>query len=240
MSKLMTSMSKSPAVLLALSLLSAPLASPALAQTTNNGITTQEASASDAFPGLKGFLNLPAADRSQINVYYAVRIKHADPAAVKIVMTHNGQSQPLRIGADGRITPLPTRDQLNSGAKITISGPASGSYAMKLHVFSPQPNGKTYDAAGLATGVRQANSAMGKIAGALALMLPKLDRVYFVGGGTGEAEFAGGQKKPLPRTTSAGEYPAGTPYFVPGQMNGATRLTFSNTVSLAHYDNPPK
>lgn len=237
---IMLKLMKSAAPLVALSLMSALLASPVLAQTTTNGITTQEASASDAFPGLKGFLNLPAADRSQINVYYAVRIKHADPAAVKIVMTHNGQSQPLRVGPDGRITPLPTRDQLNSGARIRISGPASGSYAMKLHVFSPQSNGKTYDAAALATGVRQANSAMSRIAGPLALMLPKLDRVYFVGGGNGEAEFANGQKKPLPKTTSAGEYPAGTPYFVPSQMNGATRLTFSNTVSLAHYDNPPK
>lgn len=237
---IMLKLMKSAAPLVALGLMSIPLASPVLAQTTTNGITTQEASASDAFPGLKGFLNLPAADRSQINVYYAVRIKHADPAAVKIVMTHNGQSQTLRVGPDGRINPLPTREQLNGGAKIRISGPASGSYAMKLHVFSTQPNGKTYDAAGLANGVRQANSAMGKIAGALALMLPKLDRVYFVGGGNGEAEFANGQKKPLPKTTSAGEYPAGTPYFVPAQMNGATRLTFSNTVSLAHYDNPPK
>lgn len=237
---IMLKLMKFAAPLVALSLMSIPLASPVLAQTTTNGITTQEASASDAFPGLKGFLNLPAADRSQINVYYAVRIKHADPAAVKIIMTHNGQSQTLRVGPDGRITPLPTRDQLNSGARIRISGPASGSYAMKLHVFSPQSNGKTYDAAALATGVRQANSAMSRIAGPLALMLPKLDRVYFVGGGNGEAEFAGGQKKPLPRTTSAGEYPLGTPYFVPSQMNGATRLTFSNTVSLAHYDNPPK
>ncbi len=240
MSKLMKSVSKSAFALLALGLLSAPLASPVLAQTTSNGITTQEAAASDAFPGLKGFLNLPAAERSQINLYYAARIKRADPSAVKITLTHNGQSQPLHVGADGRITPLPTREQLNGGAKIKISGPASGSYAMKLHVFSTQPNGKTYDAPALATGIKQANSAMGKIAGALALMLPKLDRVYFVSGGTGEVEFANGQKKPLPKTTSAGEYPAGTPYFVPSQMTGATKLHFSNTVSMAHYDNPPK
>ena len=240
MSNLMNALSKSAAPLLALSLLSAPFSSPALAQSTTNGITTQEAAVSDAFPGLKGFLNLPAAERSQINLYYAARIKRADPSAVKITLTHNGQSQPLRVGADGRITPLPTREQLNGGAKITISGPATGSYAMKLHVFSTQPNGKTYDANSLNTGIRQANAAMSKIAGALALMLPKLDRVYFVGGGNGEAEFGNGQKKPLPKTTSAGEYPAGTPYFVPAQMAGATKLHFNNAVSMAHYDNPPK
>jgi len=233
MSKLMKTLSKA---VLAVTLVSSPL----MAQTTDNGVTTQEAAASDAFPGLKGFLNLPAADRSQINLYYAARIKRADPSAVKIILTHNGQSQPLHVGPDGRITPLPTREQLNGGAKIKISGPASGSYAMKLHVFSTQPNGKTYDAAGLITGIKQGNAAMSKIAGPLALMLPKLDRVYFIGGGNGEAEFANGQKKPLPKTTSAGEYPTGTPYFVPSQMSGATRLLFSNTVTLAHYDNAPK
>ncbi|HTN41722.1 MAG TPA: hypothetical protein VLZ84_11255, partial [Asticcacaulis sp.] len=101
MSKLMNALAKSAAPVLVLGLLSAPVSSAALAQSTNNGITTQEAAASDAFPGLKGFLNLPAAERSQINLYYAVRIKHADPSAVKITLTHNGQSQPLRVGADG-------------------------------------------------------------------------------------------------------------------------------------------
>ena len=236
MSKLLKTLSKPAAAVLALTLVSSPL----MAQTSANGITTQEAAASDAFPGLKGFLNLPAADRSQINIYYAARIKRADMSAVKITLTHNGQSLPLHVGADGRITPLPTREQLNGGAKITISGPASGSYAMKLHVFSTQPNGKIYDAASLATGIKQGNSAMSKIAGPLALMLPKLDRVYFVGGGNGEAEFANGQQKPLPRTTTKGEYPVGTPYFVSSQMNGATRLNFSNLVTLAHYDNAPK
>ena len=44
MSKLMKTLSKT---VLALTLLSSPL----MAQTTNNGVTTQEAAASDAFPG---------------------------------------------------------------------------------------------------------------------------------------------------------------------------------------------
>jgi hypothetical protein len=241
MSKFVKNLSKPAAALLAFTLACAPLATPVMAQpTTADGITTQEAAASEAFPGLKGFLNLSASDRSQLGIYYVVRIKRADPAAVKITMTYNGQSQALRIAPDGRILPLPTREQLNGGARITISGPASGTYAMKIHVYSSQPNGRTYNASALATGIRQGNSAMSKIAGALALMVPKLDRVYFVGGGSGEAEFANGQKKALPRTTSAGEFPAGTPYFVPSDMSGAIRLHFSNTVSLAHYDNAPK
>ncbi|MGA9658973.1 MAG: hypothetical protein WBQ60_07740 [Asticcacaulis sp.] len=221
----------------ALALLSAPVSgSAAPAPVTANGITTQNASASDAFPGLKGFLNLPASARNQLSVYYVLRVKHADPAAVKITMSYKGQTTPIRLGSDGRLTPLPTRDQLNGGATVSISGPESAGVGMKLHVYSPQPDSTTYDAQALATGVQQGNAAMSKIAGPLALMLPKLDRVYMVGGGDGVAEWANGQKKPLPKTASKGEYPAGTPYFVPSDMKGAVRLTFSHKVTLAHYD----
>jgi len=207
--------------------------------TTENGVSTQSASAADAFPGLKGFLNLPASDRSQINVYYTARIKNADPSKVRITLVDGGKSQTLSVAHDGRITPLPTRDQLNSGARVTISGPATGTYAMRIHVYSTQPNGRTYDAAGLALGVKQGNAAMGKIAGALSMLLKKLDRVYFVGGGSGTVTVDG-QERPLPRTSGDGEYPAGTPYFQPSAFPGATKITLGNAPSIALFDNPPK
>ncbi|MBW8734782.1 MAG: hypothetical protein JF571_10840 [Asticcacaulis sp.] len=207
--------------------------------TTENGVSTQSASAADAFPGLKGFLNLPAADRSQINLYYTARIKNADPSKVRITLVDGSRTQTLTVARDGRITPLPTREQLNSGARVTISGPASGTYAMRIHVYSTQPDARTYDAAGLATGVRQGNAAMGKIAGALSILIKKLDRVYFVGGGSGTVTVDG-QERPLPRTDGGGEYPAGTPYFQPSAFPGATKITLSNTPSIALFDNPPK
>ncbi len=207
--------------------------------TTENGVSTQSAAAADAFPGLKGFLNLPASDRSQINVYYTARIKNADPSKVRITLTDGGRSQDLNVARDGRITPLPTREQLNNGTRITISGPATGTYAMRIHVYSTQPNARTYDAAGLALGVKQGNAAMGKIAGALSMLLKKLDRVYFVGGGSGTV-LVDGQERQLPRTEGAGEYPAGTPYFQPSAFPGATKITLGNVPSIALFDNPPK
>ena len=207
--------------------------------TTQNGVSTQSAAAADAFPGLKGFLNLPASERSQISVYYTARIKNADPSQVHITLVDGGRSQTLNVARDGRITPLPTREQLNSGARITISGPATGTYAMRIHVYSTQSAGRSYDAAGLALGVRQGNAAMGKIAGALSMLLKKLDRVYFVGGGSGTV-LIDGQERPLPRTDGSGEYPSGTPYFQPSAFPGATKITLSNAPSIALFDNPPK
>ena len=215
----------------------AALKTPAVS--TQNGISSSSASASDAFPGLKGFLNLPAADRSQINIYYTARIKHADPSQVHMTLTDGSGNHTLMIRPDGRIEPLPTRDQLNNGAKVTISGPDTGSYAMRIHVYSTQPRGTTYDAAALVTGIKQGNSAMGKVAGPAAILLKKLDRVYFVGGGSATVQ-TGGQQQPLPRTSGDGEYPSGTPYFVPSDFQGATRISLSATPSIVLLDNSSK
>lgn len=229
------------AAVLTLALLGGPasvMATPA--PTTSNGITTQNASAADAFPGYRDFLNMPADQRSQVNLYYVLRIKRADPAKVHVTLTYRGVTTPIQILTGGRLSPLPTREQLNGGAQISISGPEGAGVAMKIHPYSTQPNGREYDAAGLATGIRQGNVAMTRIAGPLAMMVAKLDRVYFIGGGQGTAELGNGQSAPLPRTTTAGEYPAGTPYFVPSQMSGAVRIRLSAAATLAHFDTPPK
>ncbi len=232
-------------VMIVVSALALSASVPALAASnlsppvTQNGVTTQSAAASEAFPGLKTYVNLPAGDRSQFNIYYIVRIKHADPSQVRITLIDNGRSQALSILGDGRITPLPTRDQLNNGAKISISGPSEGTYAMKIRVYSTQPAGRTYDAPGLALGVKQGNAAMGKAAGAASFLLKKLDRVYFVGGGSGTVEV-NGKAEALPRTIGNGEYAAGTPYFVPSQMPGAARITLSNTPTIVMLDTPSK
>ncbi len=207
--------------------------------TTENGVSHSTSSASDAFPGLKGFLNLPAGERSQINVYYILRVKNCDASQLHATLHDGAQTIPLRLAGDGRISPLPTREQLNSGATLELSGPATCTIGPKLHVYSTQPATRTYDAAGLALGIKQSNSAMGKVAGAASFLLKKLDRVYFVGGGSGTVDV-GGQQKPLPRTTESGQYPAGTPYFIPSDFNGATKISLSSAPSIALFDNSPK
>ncbi|MBW8881155.1 MAG: hypothetical protein JF615_06950 [Asticcacaulis sp.] len=212
------------------------LASAAHAQT---GMTTQTGKAADAFPGLQKFLNLPAAERSQVNIYYNLRIKHCDASQVRATLTAGGKETVLHIAGDGRVTPLPTRDQLNGGATLSMAMPATCTIGPKIKVYSTQPAGRTYDAKGLALGIKQGNNAMGKIAGALAVTLKKLDRVYFIGGGGGTVEV-GGQQKSLPVTSDDSEYPAGTPYFVPSQFPGATKITLSRPASIALFDTPSK
>lgn len=225
-----------PAVVALSAVLLVSATAPAMAQ---DGMITQTGKAADAFPGLQKFLNLPAGERSQVNIYYNLRIKHCDASLVRATLNAGGKTMALHIAGDGRVTPLPTRDQLNGGATLSMTMPSSCTIGPKIKVYSTQPAGKTYDAAGLATGIKQGNSAMGKIAGALAMTLKKLDRVYFVGADNGTVDV-NGQSKPLPETGNGEEYPAGTPYYVPSQFPGATRITLSRPASIALFDTPEK
>ncbi|MDI7774273.1 hypothetical protein [Asticcacaulis sp. EMRT-3] len=228
-----------PASVMSLALLAC--AAPALATprlppaTTANGMVTQSAQASQAFLGYKSFLNLSPGERDLIDIYYVLRIKHCDASKVRATLNDNGRAIPLRIEGDGRITPLPTRAQLNSDATITTVRPETCSVAMKLKVTPAQGLRQSYDANGLAQGIQQGNDAMNKIAGILAFTLSKLDRVYFVGGGEAVATTASGPQR-LPKTTQNGEYPAGTPYFVPGDVKGATRIQLSHMPSKVLFD----
>jgi len=230
MSKVSKTVSKAAATLLALGLMSSPLA--VTAQTT-----TQNLPASKAFPGLQAFLTMPESQRSQVGVYYILRIKHCDASQVRVALNAGGRTIPLGIGGDGRISPTPSAAQLNG--TVTISGPASCVVAPKIRVYSTQGLKQDYDAVGLATGVKQGNSAMTKIAGVLAFGLPKLDRVYFVGGGNGTVTLGNGQTRALPKS-GAGEYPAGTPYFVPAQTAGAAKIHLSSVPHAVMFDTPEK
>jgi hypothetical protein len=215
-------------------------ATPAVvsAQGVPDGMTSDTRKISD-LPGLQGFLHLPPSQRSQFDIYYAVKIKHASTEGIKLTLNDHGREIPLHMGPDGRISPMPTREQVDSGATLTVVYPREGSEALKLKVYSTQPNGREYDAQGLALGINQANRAMAKIGGILVLALPRLDRVYFVGSHSGTLE-ANGQSQDLPTLSqNDGDIPAGTTYYVPSRMSGL-KIHLSNAPRIALFSNPPK
>lgn len=229
-------LSLSSALVTGLMLAAVPLSTPAVAQAQ---IENKTASADQAFPLLRGFLNLPAAERDQLRLGYVLRVKGASASDVRITLSHNGQDTPIRIGADGSLSPLPTQAQLNGGAKVTISGPKSAGVSMKLRTYSTQRPSQTLDARALAKGVTQGNAAARKIAGVLAMAAAKLDRVVFVGAGGGVAVMADGTEQALP-TYRGGDYASGTPYFVPAQMPNAAQIRLNKAPSTILYDTPSK
>ncbi len=204
------------------------------AQNASGGMVTDTRKISD-LPGLQGFVNMPASEKSQFDIFYAVKIKHAPTDGVTLTLHDHGQDIPIHMAKDGRISPMPTREQVNSGDTLTVVYPQEASEALKLRVFSTQPNGRDYDAQGLALGINQANRAMAKVGGVLVMALPRLDRVYFLGAGSGTLD---GQALPL-TVKDDNEAPAGTPYYAPSQMSG-TKIHLTNPARIAMFSTPPK
>ncbi len=200
-----------------------------------DGMTTDTRKISD-LPGLQGFVNLPTAEKSQFDIYYAIRIKHAPMTGITLTLNDHGREIPLHLAADGRISPMPTREQVNGGATLTVVYPKAANEALKLKVFSTQPNGHDYDAQGLALGISQANRAMAKVGGILVLALPKLDRVYFIGSTSGTLDSG----QALPKSEGDNDAPDGTPYYVPSQMPGGAKIHLSNAPRIALFATPPK
>ncbi|MFT3997327.1 MAG: hypothetical protein QM667_07965 [Asticcacaulis sp.] len=199
--------------------------------------TQTEIAADRAFPFLSKFLSLPASERDEITLAYVLKIKGGTQGA-SITLRHNGQSQRLSIQSDGRITPLPTLAQLRSGT-VVLSGPEKG-VSMRVRVFATEPLAKTMPFAPLARAVQQADSAMRKVGGVLAMTQPKPDRLYFVGSGNARVVMADGSQKLLPKSPREDAYPAGTPYLIPGDYPGAVSVTFDNTPSRIGIDDKPK
>jgi hypothetical protein len=191
-------------------------------------------------PGLQGFLNLAPSEKSQFDIFYAVKIKHAPTDGVTLTLNDHGQEIPIHMARDGRISPMPTREQVNSGDTLTVVYPQAASEALRLRVFSTQPNGREYDAQGLVLGINQANHAMAKVGGVLVLAVPRLDRVYFIGSTSGTLETTGGQSQPLPTFEGNNDIPAGTPYYVPSQMPNGTKVHLNTPVRLAMLSTPQK
>jgi hypothetical protein len=205
-----------------------------------NGMTTHTAKADQVFPMLKGFLSIPSAQRDQISLGYTLKVKNAPASQIKIQLIDQGQTSPISIDKDGVISPLPSLTQLKRGAEIHLTGPQKASASLKLKIYSTQGLKTTYDAQGLSRGITQGNSASKKLAGVLAAALPKLDRVYFIGATNGRLSLSNGNTMALPMTTKAGEYPAGTPYFVGSQYQGAVTINFTKSPNSVMYDTPPK
>lgn len=200
--------------------------------------TQREVSADQAFPFLSKFLALPASERDEITVAYILKIKGGTQGA-SIQLKHNGQSQKLTIGSDGRITPLPTLAQLRGGATVLVSGPEKG-VSMRVRVYASEPPARTMMVAPLAKAVTQSNTAMRKVGGVLAVALPKPDRLYFVGAGNGRVTLSDGSQKVLPKSPRDDAYPGGTPYLVPADFPGAVSVTFDAAPSRIGIDDRVK
>jgi uncharacterized protein (DUF2342 family) len=109
-----------------------------------------------------------------------------------------GARSPLPINA-GAFERLPTLAQLEAGAKLSFDVPEDTKLGTAMNFGTQLKPATEYDAKELTATVTEANAVIGKAAGPLAMMAPKMSGVAFPGAESGVAVFADGHTQPLPQ-----------------------------------------
>jgi hypothetical protein len=201
----------------------AAAATPALAE--------QTVPAGKLLPFLDKFLQVPPAERARLKLSYALRRDGQPLANLKATLVEkSGVRTSLPINGDGYFERLPTLAQIETGADIVLDVPADAKLG-KFMSFGTQlkPAGE-YDARELTATVNEANTVIGKAAGAMAFMAPKMTGIAFPKAEGGTIVFADGHSAPLPEFKE-------TPYFRPADHQGAVRVKLTNTpTKVGFYD----
>jgi len=208
--------------LLAAALLAA-VATPALAEKIGP--------AEKAFPYLERFLKVPAAERSRVRLTYALSRDGKPLASLKAVLIEPGGARtPLPINADGAFERLPTLPQLQAGAQLSLDLPQDAKVGTSLNFGTQLKPALDYEARELAATVSEANTVIGKAAGPLSALAPKMTGIAFSKAGSGVAVFADGRTQPLPLVKE-------TPYFRPEDFKGVVRVKLTKAPTrVGFYD----
>lgn len=201
----------------------AAIATPALAEKVGP--------AAKAFPYLEKFLKVPAGERARVRLGYTLSLKDKPLANLKATLIEaNGARTPLPVNASGAFERLPSLAQLEGGAKLALDLPEDAKVGTTLN-FATQLNPATdYDARELAATVSEANTVIGKAAGPMGMLLPKMTGIAFVKATGGVAVFGDGRTQPLPLIKE-------TPYFRPEDFKGAVRVKLTKSpTKVGFYD----
>jgi hypothetical protein len=127
------------------------------------------------------FYALPAAQRDKVLVYALLKPvnKAISPADVKLAVVHAGGRQPLPLDARGRTLIVPNAKWLADDAKIWTSLPQGEKMSLGFDLGAVLPESLQWDYASVMGSLPQANAAIGKLAGALSLFVPKMKSVIF-------------------------------------------------------------
>jgi hypothetical protein len=173
--------------------------------------------AGKVFPMLDKFYAMPAADRSLLVVSYFV-VHDGKPASdLHAALVVGGRRTPVPVGGDGKVQRLPTAAELAAHAQLAVDAPASLDTAI--------PPARQIPAAACAQAIIQANDAVHRAAGVMAMLAPKVKAVTFVGAGSGVAVFADGRKTPLPEIK-------GSPAYDPDRLKDVRSIELAKIPSL--------
>jgi hypothetical protein len=181
--------------------------------------------AGKVFPMLDKFYAMPAADRSLLVVSYFV-VHDGKPASdLHAALVVGGRRTPVPVGGDGKVQRLPTAAELAAHAQLAVDAPASVKFSIRLSLDTAIPPARQIPAAACAQAIVQANDAVHRAAGVMAMLAPKVKAVTFVGAGSGVAVFADGRKTPLPEIK-------GSPAYDPDRLKDVRSIELAKIPSL--------
>ncbi|MDB5456341.1 MAG: hypothetical protein JWP92_1926 [Caulobacter sp.] len=205
-------MSRALIVAAGLAMACATFAPAALAQE----VKTVEAA--KIFPYLDKFLTLPPQERTRFKLSYGLQRDGKMAPDVKATLVEAGGARtPLPIGPDGFFERTPTQAQLAARAAVSFDVPASVKLGMMMRFDPVLKPASEYAANDLVATVDEANRAIGKAAGPMAMLAPKMAGLRFPGAGAGRVVFADGREQPLPVERTS-------PVFRPDEAKGAVRV----------------
>jgi hypothetical protein len=198
-------------------------ATPALAEKT--------APADKVLPFLDKFLNVPPAERARLKLTYGIRRDGQPATNLKATLVEkSGARTLLPINGDGAFERLPTLAQLQGGPDIVFDTSPDAKLGSSMNFGTQLKPATDYETRELSATVDEANTVIGKAAGVMAFMAPKMSGIAFHKAESGVVVFADGHTAPLPVAKE-------TPYFVPADNKGAVRVKLTKTpTKVAFYD----
>jgi hypothetical protein len=217
-------------------LVAAALAAPPLAFPGSALADDQKMALIKAFPMLDKYLGLPPAERSRFYLSYrAVRDRKPVTDARAEIVSPGGGAAPLPLDRAGVVTRLPTLAELKGPAELVIQG---APFKLGLELRCAMAPSTHIDPGEIAAALAQVNAAVAKIAGALAMMAPKLTAAFFPDAGGGSAVFTDGHQAPLPVFTAPVIGPV--PFFEPAKAAGAKAVVLAKAPSRILLGGHPK
>jgi hypothetical protein len=212
------------------------LAAAALAAPASALADDQKMPLSKAFPMLEQYLGVPAGERNRFYlVYRATRDKRPIGDAKATIVGAGGAAVPLGFDRAGVVTRLPTLAELKGPAQFIVEG---NPFKLGVELRCAIAPSTHVDAGELVAALTQVNAAVAKIAGALAMMVPKMTTAFFPDSGGGHALFADGHQAPL--QVFAAPVVGPVPFFEPAKAVGAKTVVLVKAPSRILLGGHPK
>ncbi len=137
------------------------------------------------------FLELPPQKRDHIKIQYGLVIKEGKLEGLNLV--YKGQKTKIEYDRNGKILTYPSYDALKNG-QVEIIGVKKGGFSIDAIPLIPVSN--RISVAIISDAISDFHSSL-SVAGPLAIMVPKLNSIKFVGVNAAFAVFSDGRKMPI-------------------------------------------